>query len=181
MSGDTPTVAPDDEMTSGPSDRTPGRPRWSEQVMRRCIHEDPRGDAMPDVDTMLDSLPLDAPLRVPRSATLREVACAMEDARVSCVLVGENPAGLVTDHDLAGALAAGLGGEAVISQVTTNAPVWVSTGTTLFDAVTIMLEHGIRHLPVTSANGEPQGVLSLSTATKLLLDVSVPVEHWPWE
>ena len=134
-----------------------------------------------EVDTMLDSLTLDAPLRMSRDSTLREVACAMEDAHVSCVLVGEDPIGLVTDHDLAGAIAAGLGGEVPIHQVSTKSPMWVSNETTLFDAVTTMVDHGIRHLPVMTVQGEPEGILSLMAATRLLLDVSVSIEQWPWE
>jgi len=137
-----------------------------------------REGEMPDVDTMIDALPLEQALHVARGATLREVAGLMQDAKVSCVLVGEHH-GLVTEHDLAGALAAGLGPDSAVGQVTTSTPVWATTSTTLLDAIIMMVEHRIRHLVVLSAQGEPLGVLSLATATELLLDVTTPLQMWP--
>ncbi len=125
---------------------------------------------MDALDMMIGAAQLDTPIRVARNATLREVAAAMEDSRVSCVLVGVSPSWLVTDHDLAGALASGLGAGAPVDQVVTKTPVWATNGTTLLDAVHMMLGHGIRHLLVLTATGEPMGVLSLATATRLLLD-----------
>jgi CBS domain-containing protein len=131
-----------------------------------------------DVDSLIDALPLDRPLRVAGSATLREVAGMMDDADASCVLVGANR-GLVTEHDLAGALAAGLSPDSAVEQVATKAPVWATTATTLLDAVTMMVEHGIRHLLVLSPQGEACGVLSLSTAMRVFLDVTTPLQAWP--
>jgi CBS domain-containing protein len=131
-----------------------------------------------EVDSSIDALPLDKPLRVAGSTTLREVAGMMEDADTSCVLVGANR-GLVTEHDLAGALAAGLGPSSPVEQVATKAPVWATTATTLLDAIGMMVEHGIRHLLVLSPQGEPCGVLSLSTATTVLLDITTPLQTWP--
>lgn len=131
---------------------------------------------MTDADTMIGSVPLDKPLRVSGSASLREVAGTMEDARTSCVLVGVNPPRLVTDHDLAGALAAGLGALASVEQIATKAPVWATTSTTVRDAVSMMINHGIRHLLVLTPRGEAQGVLSLATATRLLLDATSPLQ-----
>jgi len=135
---------------------------------------------MADVDTMLEAVTLDQPLRVARGTTIREVAGAMEDAGVSCALVGSSPSSLVTEHDLAGALAAGLGGQSTIDQVATRSPVWATSSTTVLDAVTMMLDHRVRHLLVVTEQGEPRGVLSLATATRLLLDMTVPLDGWPW-
>src|ERR1017187_6010037 len=115
---------------------------------------------MSGLDAMIDAAELDKPVRVARTATLREVAAAMEDARASCVLVGASPSWLVTDHDLAGALAAGLDAGAPVDQIVSKAPVWATNSTTLLDAVNMMLDHGIRHLLVLTATGEPGGVLS---------------------
>lgn len=123
---------------------------------------------MNTLNMMIDAAQLDNPIRVARNATLRDVATAMEDSRASCVLVGVNPSWLVTDHDLVGALAGGLEGEAPVDQVVTKTPLWATN--TLLDAVDMMLGHGIRHLLVLTATGEPMGVLSLATATRLLLD-----------
>jgi CBS domain-containing protein len=133
---------------------------------------------MTEVDSLIDALPLDRPLRVSGSATLREVAGMMEDADTSCVLVGARP-GLVTEHDLAGALAAGLGPNSAVEQVATKAPVWATTATTLIDAISMMVENRIRHLLVLNPQGEPRGVLSLSTAMRVLLDITTPLQTWP--
>ena len=133
---------------------------------------------MTDVDTLIVTLPLDKPVRVAGSATLREVAALMEDAHTSCVLVGANGA-VVTEHDLAGALAAGLGPDSPVEQVATKVPVWATPSTTLLDALAMMVEHGVRHLLVLGAHLEPYGVLSLSTATDSFLNVTTPLELWP--
>jgi CBS domain-containing protein len=125
---------------------------------------------MNTLNTMIDASHLEIPIRVVQNATLREAASAMEDSRSSCVLVGVSPSWLVTEHDLVGALAAGLDAGAPVDQIVTKAPVWATNSTTLLDAVDTMLHHGIRHLLVLSATGEPMGVLSLATATRLLLD-----------
>jgi CBS domain-containing protein len=131
-------------------------------------------DEVTEVDTMISAISLDKPVRVPGSASLREAAGTMEDEGTSCVLVGGRPLRLLTDHDLAGAVAAGLGPDAPVEQVATKEPVWVTASTTLRDAVTMMVNHSIRHLLVLTPGGEAQGLLSLSTATRLLLDVPAP-------
>lgn len=132
-------------------------------------------DSMTDISPMIGDITIDKPLRVSGGAVLREVAGIMEDVGVTCALVGEGSSHLVTDHDLAGALAAGLGADAPIDQVATKTPVWATTSSTLADAVTMMLNHKIRHLLVLAPTGQAHGVLSLSTATRLLLDASAPL------
>lgn len=117
----------------------------------------------------LEELPLRPPVRVPSSATVREVAGTMEDLHVSCVLVGSAPTSLVTEYDLAGALAAGLDAGAIVTQVATRQPLWASTGSTLVDAVGMMTGTGVRHLLVLSPDGTERGVLSLTEATRALL------------
>lgn len=135
---------------------------------------------MTDVDTSMDELPLEHVVRVAASATLREVAGLMEDAGVSCVLVGVRPLAVVTEHDLAGALAAGLSAVSPVSQVATRSPVYATGRTTVLEATALMIDRGIRHLVVVDELGEPRGVLPLLTATRCLLDASVPLRLWSW-
>lgn len=116
----------------------------------------------------LSAMALEAPARLPASASLREVAALMEDRKLSCVLVGPGIS-VVTEHDLAGALAAGLHPSAPVGQVSTNEAVRVTADTTLHEAVGTMGACGIRHLVVLSPGGEVQGVLSLAQATRVLL------------
>jgi len=130
---------------------------------------------MTDIATMIGDFALDKPTRVSASAAIREVAGLMEDTEVTCVIVGEGRPRLVTDHDLAGALAAGLDANAPVEQLATRTPVWATTSTTLRDAVTMMVNHGTRHLVVLTPKGEVKGLLSLTTATRLLLDAMAPL------
>ena len=135
-------------------------------------HEPASGDPAPPGPGSLaiGDLDLQPPLRVARDATLRAVAGAMEDAGISCVLVGTSPPWVVTEHDLAGALAAGMPADATVDQVATRTPVWATPTSTLLDALGMMVTHGIRHLLVISAAGEPEGILGLPEATRLLLE-----------
>ena len=135
-------------------------------------HDPPSSDPTPPGPggLALGDLDLRPPLRVARDATLRAVAGAMEDAGVSCVLVGTSPPWVVTEHDLAGALAAGMPADAPVEQVATRTPVWATPTSTLLDALGMMVKHGIRHLLVISAAGEPEGILGLPEATRLLLE-----------
>ncbi len=121
---------------------------------------------------ILSELELQAAVQLAPSSTLREVAGAMEDAHVSCVLLATSPPWIVTEHDLAGALAAGMTAESSVSQVATKAPVWATTSTTLEEAVSMMIDHGIRHLVVITPDGKPKGVLSINEAIRMLLQQS---------
>lgn len=114
-----------------------------------------------DVHTSLSQAELRPPVTVARDATVREVAAAMEDHDVSCVLVGEDPSWLVTERDLVGGLAAGMTADASIGQLSSRAPVWASPGTHVVDALRMMAEHRIRHLVVVDEGGLAVGVLSI--------------------
>jgi nucleotide-binding universal stress UspA family protein len=103
---------------------------------------------------------------------LRAVAAVMEDAKVSCVLVGTGTA-IVTEHDVADALASGLTAESPVGPVSTRTPVWATTSSTLVDAVGMMVARGVRHLLVLSPDGSVVGVLGLTEATRVLLDQAV--------
>ncbi|HTT87643.1 MAG TPA: CBS domain-containing protein, partial [Acidimicrobiales bacterium] len=116
----------------------------------------------------LAELQLDPPTRVPEHTTLRAVAAMMSSNDVSCVVVGTGCA-IVTEHDLAAALASGIDGEEPVTRIATRAPVWATSSTTVVDAVGTMVGRGIRHLLVLTPNGDVLGVLPLATATRALL------------
>lgn len=122
----------------------------------------------------LGELDLRPPVRVSPTATLRQAAADMEDEHVSALLVGEAPPAIVTEYDLAGALAAGLTADAPVSEVATKAPLWATTASTLADAVRMMSSCGVRHLLVLSPDGVERGVLSLGDATRVLLSTGAP-------
>jgi CBS domain-containing protein len=117
----------------------------------------------------LGQLALRPPLRVDRSTTVRAVAGLLEDEGATCALVSADGPAVVTDHDLAGALAAGLSPEAPVGQLASRSPVWATTATTVVDAVRLMVDHGIRHLVVLEPGGTVRGLLGLAEATRALL------------
>jgi CBS domain-containing protein len=129
------------------------------------------------INPTLSQVPLSAIQRVSAGATLREVAATMADHRVSSVLVG-NESLIVTEHDLAGALAAGIDPVSPVGQLSSTRPVWATTDSTLLDAVDLMVTNGIRHLIVRSPAGEVHAVLPLETATEILLG-KPPPGHQP--
>ena len=123
------------------------------------------------VDVRLADLALDPVVRVSRTARLREVAGLMADTGASCLLVGPEHPEVVTEHDLASGLAAGMGPDAAVEPLVSRSPVWASPATSLGDAVAMMTAHRIRHLVVVGADGRVQGVLSLAGAIRALLAV----------
>ena len=125
-----------------------------------------------DVMTVRD-LTLDPPTRLPAESTIRQAAGCMEDGDVSCVFVGPRMA-VVTEHDLAGALASGLDAGAPLDQIATRTPLWLTTSNTVTEAVSLMVGHDVRHLVVISSRGVVLGTLSLSVATAALLDRPEP-------
>jgi len=109
------------------------------------------------------------PVGLPRDVTVREAAAAMEEAQISSVLLGDHPSWLVSEHDLVGALAAGLGPDEHASDVATRSPLWITTTSTLVDAVAMMARHCVQHLVVITPDGMTVGVLSRREAMRQLL------------
>jgi CBS domain-containing protein len=101
--------------------------------------------------------------------TLREVARLMASRRVHCLVVRRVAAGsprvqgwaLLSDVDLAGAVAADRLDDQTAGDVASAEMVTVSPETTLADAARLMREHRTAHLVVTGrGTGAPVGVLS---------------------
>jgi CBS domain-containing protein len=95
--------------------------------------------------------------------TIREVTARMAEAGVGAALVklsGGEGLGIVTDSDLRSrVLASGLSADAPVC-LAMSAPAHVSAAQRRGDALLFdMLEHGIGHIPVLSAEGEPLGLV----------------------
>lgn len=123
----------------------------------------------PATDRPVGDLHLQPPLRVGGGTTLRQAAAAMADARVSCLVVGTTHPWVVTEHDVAGAVAAGCPPDTAVDTVANHAPVWVTTTSSVAEAVEIMVHHGIRHVLVLEGDGRLRGILGLTEATEALL------------
>ena len=110
---------------------------------------------------------------VTEEATVGDAARAMRSANVSAVLVGH--AGLVTERDLAGALAIGLGPDAPVASIAVREPVVVAPDTPVVDAAHVMLHAGVRHL-VLDPRGVPgaPAIVSVRRVLAVLLESTDP-------
>jgi CBS domain-containing protein len=97
------------------------------------------------------------------SISLRHAARRMADSGASSVLVrlDGGQLGIVTDQDLRRRVVAdGLSVDSAISQVMTTPVVTIGPERNGADVLMVMLDHGIRHLPVIAPGGEVLGVIS---------------------
>ncbi len=107
-----------------------------------------------------------APVTVPPGISIREAAALMCEQRVSSVLIVEQGAlfGLVTDRDLRNrALATGMDTSRPIVDIATLAPLSVDIHQPAFDAMLLMAQHNIHHVPVLDGTR----VAGMITATDL--------------
>jgi CBS domain-containing protein len=103
------------------------------------------------MSTPISQLVRRAPVTVPPHISIREAAALMCEQRVSSVLIVEKGAlfGLVTDRDLRNrALATGLDTSRPIVDIATLAPLTIDVHQLAFDAMLLMAQHNIHHLPV---------------------------------
>ena len=94
--------------------------------------------------------------------SVREAAQLMRDHGISCVLVvvDSRLEGIVTTKDLAQrVLAEGLGADVPVHEIMTTEPAAVDPNTLLFDAMLLMSERAIGHLPVVE-RGQPVGIVT---------------------
>jgi signal-transduction protein with cAMP-binding, CBS, and nucleotidyltransferase domain len=96
----------------------------------------------------------------------------MREANVSAALIGDCDA-IVTERDLAVALASGLGPEAAVSAVFVPDPTTFEATESIVDAAAQMIRQEIRHLVVTH-RGDTLGVVSLRDVMAVLLQTMDP-------
>jgi CBS domain-containing protein len=118
-------------------------------------------------------------VRVDADCSIGEAAQIMRTANISSALVAgplDQSPGIVTERDLARALAAGLGPGDGLSTVAVLHPVAVSSGMSIVDAAAKMLRDDIRHLLVED-DGILVGILSIRDVMAALLH-SLSPEAW---
>ena len=103
--------------------------------------------------------------------TVKVAVDLMASNRVGSVLVLESGrlAGIFTESDLVNPLHRGGGLDDKLGDVMTRDPITVREDESLWKAVMLMVEHGIRHLPVVNAEGDLVGVLSIRDALRALV------------
>jgi signal-transduction protein with cAMP-binding, CBS, and nucleotidyltransferase domain len=92
-----------------------------------------------------------APVTLPPSATIHEVATAMDRFAVGAVVIidGQRPTGIVTDRDLVTrALARRLPPDARVDGVMSSGVVCVDAGTELSQVAAVLAVHPFRRVPV---------------------------------
>ena len=96
------------------------------------------------------------------TVSVREAATTMAREAISSILVrGDDLLGIVTDRDLrTKVVAEGRDLTAAVSQVMTSPVITVRDDAMADEALRLMLQHGIHHLPVTAADGRIVGVVS---------------------
>lgn len=103
------------------------------------------------------------PVSVSPQQSVREAASIMRERRISCVLVEEADgalAGILTTGDLTGRIIAeGRGLDTPVGSVMTPAPATLPPDALVFDAMILMSERGIGHLPIAD-DGHAQGILT---------------------
>ena len=101
------------------------------------------------------------------SASIRDAALRMTECDVSCIVVTpgdkDGEIGILTDRDLRGRVVAqGFSTDAPVADVMTSPVRTIGAETLLFEAMLVMSEHGIHHLPVVESGTEIIGVLTSS-------------------
>lgn len=133
--------------------------------LRRAVRLEPDSNAMlrPIAELMSHDV-----ISVPLTATIQQTAQAMNDRRISSIVVidDEHLKGIVTDRDLRSrAVAKGLDITLPVTHVMSEHPHVIDTSVTVFDATLMMTEIGCHHLPVMN-NGKLAGII---TASDLML------------
>jgi CBS domain-containing protein len=104
------------------------------------------------------------------SDTIQHAAKLMSEHGVSSVLVTEDNElkGIATDRDLRNrVIAVGLDTQEPIAKIMTESPAYLTKNKTIFDAIAIMSQYGINHLPVLDAvTKEPVGMITNTDISK---------------
>ena len=111
------------------------------------------------------------PVTVPPEATVKEAVKLMHREGSSSVIIVDSegrPIGIFTERDLVRVVAEGVDLETSISRVMTPRPITVSVDDPLSKAVSKMVEHRIRNLPVVDSEGRLAGLVTARDVTETL-------------
>ena len=104
------------------------------------------------------------------AGSLGDVAAQMREANVSAVLLGTTGA-IVTERDVARAMAAGLGPEAPAELVATAHPVRVPSAASIVQVAAVLLNEEVRHV-VVELPGGGEAVVSMRDVMAVLLQAT---------
>lgn len=125
--------------------------RFFNRAFAKRLRHQTRFKAKELTTNRVSSLMSGDPLVIDFNATVSEAARKMRSARVSSVLVIDNNklSGILTDRDLRNrVLAEGLEGNLPVHQAMTTKPKTLTSNSLVFEAMLLMSEHSIHHLPI---------------------------------
>lgn len=145
---------------------------FSSQSRRiRAVADELREDSSAEVlRTRMGEFKIPEPEIMSADTSIRAAAIRMNELRVSSMLIGSvnHLEGIVTDRDLRGrVVAAGLDSDLPVSEIMTRAPRSVSSDTLAFEAMLLMAELRIHHLPVVD-DGKVTGIVTSADIMRLL-------------
>ncbi|RDV24069.1 CBS domain-containing protein [Alteromonas aestuariivivens] len=112
-----------------------------------------------------------SPISMDVTESIQNAAIEMTRNKVSSLLITEQGrlAGIITDRDLRSRVVAkGLDIHQSVQTIMTDKPAMVTQNRTLFDAICIMNEHNVHHLPVIDRHTrQPIGMLTTSDVVRL--------------
>jgi CBS domain-containing protein len=111
------------------------------------------------------------PVTVQPSTSVREAVKLMHREDSSSVVVVDDdgrPIGIFTERDLVRVVAEGVSLDSEISRVMTPKPVTVRADDPISVALSKMIEHRIRNLPVVDAEGRLAGLVTARDVTEVL-------------
>jgi CBS domain-containing protein len=116
-------------------------------------------------------------IRISPSASVLDAVKVMSKENVGSVLITDNDKllGIFTERDLVHHLAKGGSLEDRIEEVMTKDVITLREDESAWKAATIMVEKGIRHLPVVDKDGKLVGVVSIRDVLRTLIASS----QWP--
>ncbi|MCE4617563.1 MAG: CBS domain-containing protein [Desulfurococcales archaeon] len=105
------------------------------------------------------------PLVIHENEPLKKVSKMMYENRVGSVLVVDSEGkliGIVTERDITHACAMGFNADiSKVFEVMTENPITISPSAGIDEAIRVMRNAAVRHLPVVDEEGKPVGVVSM--------------------
>ncbi|RLM53932.1 CBS domain-containing protein [Halobellus sp. Atlit-31R] len=113
-------------------------------------------------------------MTAPRDQSAGNLATVMKEENVGSVVIEEEhrPVGIVTDRDLVVEVLEPRADPTTVTagDVMTETPVTVDTEAGIFEAIRQMHDHSVRRMPVTDADDELAGIVTLDDLVVLLSD-----------
>ncbi|WP_080795231.1 DUF294 nucleotidyltransferase-like domain-containing protein [Corynebacterium pacaense] len=142
---------------------------WSKRI--RAAADQLRRESSSEVlRTKLGDFKISNPIAVEPESTIRDAARMMEKHRVSSLLVqqGDSLLGIVTDRDMRGRVVAqGLDIDLPVTEIMTADPRTMTSRDLAFEAMLLMAELRIHHLPIVD-DGDVSGIVTSADIMRLL-------------